>query len=493
MSKRAERVLVGSPFFAEFPPEDITELATWARFVRYEAGAPIFAESEPATRFCVLVSGAVDVSLGANTLHTVDQSGCPVGWSSLVEPYTYRATATARGRTTLLELPRDELERYARENPPFGVALMRGAIGLIGDRIWATRLRLISRRYDDEVTAIRQLVHDSDDTLPLASPLHKIALYLEHRPTIDDAFHTLEELRRRGDPTERPVAELCIEILGSIRRELDLYQRLQAIYSAVADAPPDMNPEAVRRCSLAGFRELFTGTRYRIAGRHLLPERSGQIFIMNHLTNHPDNLLPNEFILTLDTHFVASMLLLEKYGEPPIRVVRKCRPDEYGHQRFYDRLGYVYTYSGYVDPDPTDPASGPENRHRFFFETAAGHLIEGRNILICPEGTSTPTEQSPVRFRPGAFELATHVEPEPLIVPIAVANFDRKLTRTTTAAVVHPPFRLSACVSDPADHQALLKFLNDEMTPQFRKWVHEAIQLAADSPGPTLERVVAGR
>jgi CRP-like cAMP-binding protein/1-acyl-sn-glycerol-3-phosphate acyltransferase len=480
MSRRAERVLAGSPFFERFPPQDLTRLATWARFVRFEDGTQIFAEGEPATRFCILVSGAVDLSFRTSTLHAISRPGHPVGWSSLVAPHTYRATATARGRTTVLVLARDDLARYARENPPFGVALMRGVIGLVGDRIRATRLRLIARRYDDEVTAIRQLVHDSGDALPLSSPLHKIPHYLEHRPTIDDAFHTLAVLRRRGDPAERPVAELCIDILGNIRRELDLYQRLQAIYSAVADAPPDMDPEAVRRRSLAGFRELFAGTRYRIGGRHLLPERSGQIFIMNHLMNHPDNLLPNDFILTLDTHFVASMILLEKYGETPIRVVRKARPDEYGHQRFYDRLGYIYTYSGYVDPDPADPAAVLENRRQFFFEAAAGYIAGGRNILICPEGTSGPTEQSPVRFRPGAFELATYVVPEPLIVPIAVANFDRKLTRTTTAAIVHPPFRLSVHVADPTDHQALLKFLNDELAPQFQAWVQEAVELAAD-------------
>jgi hypothetical protein len=46
---------------------------------------------------------------------------------------------------------------------------------------------------------------------------------------------------------------------------------------------------------------------------------------MNHLDNHPDNLLPNNFPLTLDTHFVASMILFERYGAAPIRVIRKSR------------------------------------------------------------------------------------------------------------------------------------------------------------------------
>jgi hypothetical protein len=62
---------------------------------------------------------------------------------------------------------------------------------------------------------------------------------------------------------------------------------------------------------------------------------------MNHLENHPDNLLPNNFVLTLDTRFVSAMVVFERYGEAPVRVVRTSRPDEYGHQQFYDRLGYI--------------------------------------------------------------------------------------------------------------------------------------------------------
>jgi CRP-like cAMP-binding protein/1-acyl-sn-glycerol-3-phosphate acyltransferase len=486
MSRRAQQILENSPFFEGFVPHDIAQLAAFATFVNFEAGQEIFAEDELAVWFYVLVSGSVDLSFGGpstadakvTVVQTVSHSGYPLGWSSMVEPFAYRATATARERTRLLAIPRDALERYAGEHPEFGVTLMRAIIGLVGDRVRAMRLRLIARRYDDDVRAIRQLLSDSDDVLPLASPLHKIAHYLENRLTLDDAFHTLDVLRLRGNPAEQHVAELCADILSNIRRELDLYQQLQAIYDAVANAPPDMDPEEVRRRSLVEFRRLFAGTRHRIVGQHRLPDRSGQIFIMNHLQNHPDNLLPNNFILTLDTHFVAGMLLLEKYGEAPIRVIRKSRPDEYGHQKFYDRLGYIYTFSGYVDPDPGDLVTTPDDRRRFFFEAAAGYLRLGRNILICPEGASVSTEESPVRFRPGAFELAAYVRPEPLIVPIAVANFDKKITRTTTAAVVHSPFLLSSYVADPTDHEALIKFLNDQLVPRFRTWVRDAIQLA---------------
>jgi 1-acyl-sn-glycerol-3-phosphate acyltransferase len=264
-------------------------------------------------------------------------------------------------------------------------------------------------------------------------------------------------------------------------QELRLYQQLQTIYQVVAGAPPTIGPEEVRRQSMLAFRQLFAGTRHRIVGWEHLPERPGHIVIMNHLRNHPDNLLPNNFTLTLDTHFVASMILFERYGEAPIRVVRKSRPDEYGHQRFYDRLGYVYAYAGHVDAADEDPGSSPEARRRFFLDAAGSCLRMGNNVVICPEGANAATEESPLRFRPGAFRLAAHVRPEPLLVPIAVANFDKKLTRTTTAAVVHQPFRLSEFVADPADERALHGFLNQQVGPWFRGWVREAAELAGPS------------
>jgi CRP-like cAMP-binding protein/1-acyl-sn-glycerol-3-phosphate acyltransferase len=479
-------LLADSPFFAGFDPRDLAVLYEHARMVTFQAGTRVFAEGEPAAALFLLASGAVELSFAGQAGHgdpglavqTITHAGYPIGWSAMVEPYAYRATATARAATQLLVLDRDLLEGHARAHPAFGVTLMRAIIGLVGDRLRATRLRLVARRYDDVVVAIRDLLAQSGAQLSVTSPLHKLPYYLEHRLTLADAFHTLEVLQLHGDQVERDLAALCAEALQRVRQELRLYQQLQAIYEVVAGAPPTMDPEEVRRRSMLAFRRLFAGTRHRIEGLEHLPERPGHIVIMNHLRNHPDNLLPNNFTLTLDTHFVASMILFERYGQAPIRVIRKSRPDEYGHQRFYDRLGYVYAYSGHVDAGEEDPASSPEARRRFFLDAAGAYLRMGNNVVICPEGANAFTEESPLRFRPGAFRLAAHVRPEPLLVPIAVANFDKKLTRTTTAAVVHQPFRLSEFVADPADEPALLEFINQQLGPRFRAWVREAAELA---------------
>jgi CRP-like cAMP-binding protein len=485
-------LLQNAPFFALFAAEHVAELARAAEIVEYKRGQRIFTEGEPATRLLVLAGGAVGLSVdvypdagghaaGSESLQTVAHAGHAVGWSVMIEPFVYRDTATALERTRLVAWDREFLHRYARQAPDFGVSLMQAVVGVLGERLQALRVRLVARRYDDDVTTIRTLIEESTTELPVSSPLHRIPLYLEHRLTLADAFRCLDLVQDSDDEVECRVAALCADALASVREELVLYHGLQAIYDTVAGAAPTMSPKEVRARSLLGFRELFDGTRFHICGRENLPDQPGQIFVMNHLSNHPDNLLPNKFILTLDTHFVASMILLEKYGEAPIRVIRKARPDEYGHQRFYDRLGYIYTYSAYVDVDVDAELAGAsrEVRRSVFLDAAARWLCAGRNVLICPEGCSTSTEESPLRFRPGAFELAAQVTPEPLIVPIAVANFDKKITRTTTVAVVHEPFRLSDFMPNLSATAALRDFLNNQMTVRFYQWVREAVSLAA--------------
>jgi CRP/FNR family cyclic AMP-dependent transcriptional regulator len=183
-------LLADSPFLAGFDPQDLAELAGHARMVAFQADERIFAQGEPAAAFFLFASGAVELSFGGQagqgdrglTVQTVTHVGHPVGWSAMVEPYAYRATATAREATQLLALDRDLLEGHARARPAFGAALMRAILGLVGDRLRATRLRLVARRYDDVVVAIRDLLAQSGAQLSVTSPLHKLLHYLEHLP-----------------------------------------------------------------------------------------------------------------------------------------------------------------------------------------------------------------------------------------------------------------------------------------------------------------------
>ena len=88
------------------------------------------------------------------------------------------------------------------------------------------------------------------------------------------------------------------------------------------------------------------------------------------------------------------------------------------------------------------------------------------------------TERSPLPLKAGVFRLAAFVEPEPLIVPVVVANFDRKLTRTTLVARVHEPFRLSDYVPKPIQDDALYAFIAG-LGERMRAWVRDARERAA--------------
>ena len=171
------------------------------------------------------------------------------------------------------------------------------------------------------------------------------------------------------------------------------------------------------------------------------------------------------------------MILDPRYGDSGIRVVRHSRGTEYGHQAYYDRLGHIAVYTHESDRIEETEAQRRSRRNQFF-ETAGRYLRAGTNLILSPEGTSYWTEDSPGPFRPGAFRLAASLRPEPWIVPIAVANFDRRVHSTACAAIVKPPFKVSSVLPDPHDRDELRRFLN-RVREAFASYVEEARRLAA--------------
>ena len=490
-------LLTDSPAFGSLAPAHLWFIAEHARVETCQEGQRIFEQGQPARACYMLLAGKMVLSFHPpvdrkdtqqttqeeTILRQFDDPGRLLGWSSMVKPHRYRATLTAREPGRLLVIDRDVLERRVEADPEFGAALMERIIWVLGNRLRETRIRMVAERYGTEVVAIQALLDQSAEMLHVDSPLHKIPYYLRNRLTIADAFQALQIVKAHGDEHERDIAGLCLEILKQVRKELRLYQDLQHVYETVVSAPPAAPAEEIRRRCCEDFIRLFDRLDYVIEGSENLPDEAGHIFIMNHLFNHPGNTLPNRFQLTLDTHFVSSMILLRKYGDAPVRIIRKSRPDEFGHQKYYDRLGYIYVESGHVDGSAEDSAEARERRRRYFLDSARDCLLAGQNLVICPEGTSVATEESPVGMKAGAFRLAAYVEPEPLIVPIAVANFDKNITRTKLAAIVYKPFKLSDVVSFPVEDRELFEFIS-RYTCQFSEFVRAAIQLAASPRSP---------
>lgn len=486
-------VLNASPFFDSFDRFYVKELADHAEILEFDTGQRLFSRGDDADRVFVLRYGKVDLDYdssyrllniaakpGGSWRVRIEEPGRVIGWSALVAPYEYRATARASEPTEVLSLDRSFLHWLADRDPRFGITLMQRVLWVLGNRLRETRTRQIAQRYDDVVLAVRSLIEQNAERLGVASPLRKIPVYLTSRLTLRDAFDVLDGLRTGGVGVERRLAGVFLDLMRDVRRELEIYQRLQNIYQHVVGSGTSSAPDVVRQNCCEEFQQLFERTDYIIRGQELLPAESGCLFIMNHLENHLENRLPNEFILTLDTHFVSSMIVYPKYGKAPVRVIRRSGGDEYAHQMYYDRLGYIYVASGSVDPEVAPLSTGRTSASEKFLVTASAQLRGGTNIVICPEGNSTDTENSPLPFRSGAFRLAAAADPEPLIVPIAVANFDKKLTSTTLVAVVHQPFRISSHIGTDPSPDALREFVRDYQQT-FHGYVQEARALGLQS------------
>jgi CRP-like cAMP-binding protein len=314
--KSTTELIRESPFFETFAPDDIDALAAHAEMRTVVAGEVILREDDPAEALYMIVAGQVRLSFETPEaltaprtsgeerilIRTLTEPGRVIGWSAVVEPYHYRDTASAIEDTHLLVFERSWLERRAEEMPGFGVELITRILWVLGNRLREARIRLVASRYEEEALAIRALLEESVSELSVTSPLHKLPIYLESRLTLSDAFQTLELLRNHGDPLEASLARMCLEILKNVRKELDVYRRLQQIYEVVSAAPEEATPKEVRRRCCVEFCRLFERIDHIIEGEENLPAEAGHIFVMNHLANHPENTLPNDFQLTLDSH-----------------------------------------------------------------------------------------------------------------------------------------------------------------------------------------------
>lgn len=480
-----------SEFFSVFDDEDLYALARHAVRLSFDKGDRIMEEGRPAERFYVIERGTVALSFLAPpdpsemdpvisgglreqvAIHTINRPGVLIGWSAMVEPHLYKASAEACETSRLLAFEREFVEEYCERRPEFGWRFLKRIMWVLGDRIGAGRQQLAGRRGSADARRVRSVIEEHASGLSMNSPLHKVPHYLEARLTAADAFAILDRLAELGSDAEQRLAKRLLASLDAARREGAAFRQLQRIYDTVAGAPADEPPEEIRRKCCEEFERLYAMVDYRIEGWSNLPEKPGFIILMNHLSNHPDNTLPNRFQLTLDTHFVSAVILNRRYGQAPVRVVRQAEPDEFGHRRYFDRLGYITVSRGRPAGTPEDSAKLVAAMRERFIADAAAVLQAGVNLVICPEGGSTSTEASPMAFRAGAFRIAQRAQEEPWMVPVAVANFDKRITRTRPAAKIFPPFRLSDAVPRGSGDAALYEFIND-LRRRYRSYVAEA-------------------
>ncbi len=142
-----ERLLSEHPFFKDLDPRYIQLIAGCAREVTFKAGEFIFREGDPSSHFWLIRSGKISLEVfapgrGPIMIETLGE-GDVMGWSWAVPPYRKQYDARALELTRALEFDAMCIRGKCDEEPKLGYELFKRFSQLIGQRLQATRLRLI--------------------------------------------------------------------------------------------------------------------------------------------------------------------------------------------------------------------------------------------------------------------------------------------------------------------------------------------------------------
>ena len=139
-------VLQRHPFVEEFQPQHIEKLASMATRVRFDRDQVIFREGEDCSDFFLIVSGLVALEIAAPG-HTFRvqtlSSGDELGWSALLMARGKLFQARALERVEALALDGGDLLTACKQDTLFGFVLMHRLLGVLSERLQATRLQVL--------------------------------------------------------------------------------------------------------------------------------------------------------------------------------------------------------------------------------------------------------------------------------------------------------------------------------------------------------------
>jgi CRP/FNR family cyclic AMP-dependent transcriptional regulator len=147
MMEGLERIVREHPFFAGLADNFAALVCGCAKNVRFEAGAYLFHEGEPADQFYLLRHGRVALELsepgrGALTFQTLGE-GEIVGVSWLIPPYRWTYDARALELTRAIAMDAACLRRKCEEDHDLGYDMMKRFMPPLIERLQAARLQML--------------------------------------------------------------------------------------------------------------------------------------------------------------------------------------------------------------------------------------------------------------------------------------------------------------------------------------------------------------
>ena len=256
-------------------------------------------------------------------------------------------------------------------------------------------------------------------------------------------------------------------------KDLYLKNELNNLFKKVIKLPDNLNPYDVRVFCSREITKIFSKINYIIKGSENLPYEQNSIFIYNHLNNPIDYSVSTNFQITLDSHFISSLILYKYYNNAGNRVVRCSLENELAHKNYYEKFDYIRVFAERFIPKTMNYKQVKEF-NKGFYSHSIDNLKKGVGIIVSPEGFSLKTEESPGIFKLGVFKLATIVKPEPKIVPVVMANFDKLLSKSLYKCEIMKPFKMSDHGIYGPNDPKLLSFI-EGFNDKYKRWVKNLI------------------
>jgi len=146
MTQTLLQVLQKQPFVEVFRPEHTQQMAALARQVSFDPGQVIFHEGDTHSVFYLLSEGmvALELEMPGNVLRVQTlYAGDEFDWSALLPHAGKHFQARALGPVTALAFEGDELLSAFKRDPEFGLAFMLRLMGVVSERLRATRVQLL--------------------------------------------------------------------------------------------------------------------------------------------------------------------------------------------------------------------------------------------------------------------------------------------------------------------------------------------------------------
>ncbi len=151
----AQKVLRECEVFSALTNAELEKIAGSVLQKEYEAGTTILQEEDSAEELLLIQEGKVALQITLPKAQapisrrlTVDIVGRNevLGWSVIIEPYTYTFTAVCLQKVKALSLSSTKLRWLLQDDPKIGYGVLKGLIKVVAARLADTRYLLVSER-----------------------------------------------------------------------------------------------------------------------------------------------------------------------------------------------------------------------------------------------------------------------------------------------------------------------------------------------------------